>query len=367
MAESPQYIVNNILCYISTARDSVSEANLITNCTGFYDTDQVRDAQQIICDLAKVRAVNRKSSKNVPDPKSVIMQDILEAFEKLESNEEPLPMFVASGFDAFPPRGFEYVAPILCSMREQMASMTMEIKELKEESQSDVRALNSIDVAVQDISEIKTIVQRTYSSSLNNNSNSEENKTSVSDSDAPSSSAQPALIMADNAPSTNADMSKSSEAANQNNSNENEGFTIVRSKRPYANALRNAARKNSIRNNSSSNVGNSRQQKQRNSKQNKSIITGTRTSNSSISGGTRIYDVYVGGCSNDTSTDSLKSYCSENGVDLKSCELLQAASSWVRSFKISSTLEDRDKLLKGDFWPCGIIVRKFFKARTRDQ
>ena len=42
------------------------------------------------------------------------------------------------------------------------------------------------------------------------------------------------------------------------------------------------------------------------------------------------------------------------------------ASDWFKSFKVSVTEEDRDKLLDGEFWPCGVIVRKFFKGRARN-
>ena len=372
--EAPQFILNDMLCYISSARDTFSQEHVITNCVGFYDADKIREAQLTICNLAKVKAINRRGGKNVGDPNPVIMQDILDAFEKMGNSDSPMPTFVAGGYNAFPPTGFEYVAPVLCSMRDQMAAMTIEIQELKEKTGSDVRALNSIDVAVQDISEIKTLVQRSYDASSNTSVQCHASDSSI-EADPPHP--QPVLTdTAENAVKTDGSKSMSIRNNDNNDNNDNEGFIAVKQKRPYSNALRknglpaNAARRNTGRNNPNqqrpSHMGMAREDKQRNNQQKRTVISGTRTSSSGISGGTRILDIYVGGCSVDTSVDSLKSYCKDNGVVVKRCELLHDAE-WVRSFKISSTLDDREKLLNGDFWPCGITVRKFFKARNRIQ
>ena len=97
----------------------------------------------------------------------------------------------------------------------------------------------------------------------------------------------------------------------------------------------------------------------------RNIIVGTKNSDSVIGGGERVLDIYVGGCGKECTTENITSYCDEHGISIKKCELLQSSSEWNRSFKVSATANDRDKLLLGEFWPQGIFVRRFFKARNR--
>ena len=106
---------------------------------------------------------------------------------------------------------------------------------------------------------------------------------------------------------------------------------------------------------------------QRNGGQRRNVISGTSTSATDFSGGTRIFDVYVGGCKPDTTIEVLTDYCRQNGVTVKNCEALPVASNWVKSFKIAVTDVDREKIFKGEFWPCGVMVRKFFRAKSKNQ
>ena len=97
----------------------------------------------------------------------------------------------------------------------------------------------------------------------------------------------------------------------------------------------------------------------------RTTINGSRQSSSGLTSGTRVLDVFVGGCNPGTTTKNIRDYCVSNGVTLKKCENLESKSEWSCSFKISVEASDRDKLLTGEFWPQGIVVRKFFRARTR--
>ena len=94
-------------------------------------------------------------------------------------------------------------------------------------------------------------------------------------------------------------------------------------------------------------------------------ITGSRQSSSVLTSGTRVLDVFVGGCVQGTTCDKISEYCGSNGVNIKKCDSLESKSEWSCSFKLSVEASDRDKLLTGEFWPQGIVVRKFYRAKNR--
>ena len=105
-------------------------------------------------------------------------------------------------------------------------------------------------------------------------------------------------------------------------------------------------------------------QTRRNFRNNKNI-TGTRESSASeFQGVPRIFDVFVGGCLLNSTAEQLDAYCKEGNLTLKKCEPLQTKSEWYKSYKISVDSSRRDDVLSKDFWPKGIFVRKFYRART---
>ena len=72
----------------------------------------------------------------------------------------------------------------------------------------------------------------------------------------------------------------------------------------------------------------------------------------------------MGGCDKSTTASVIENYCSENNFRIEKCEALTTRSEWYNAFKISVLASKREELLKPDFWPVGIFVRKFFKARA---
>ena len=81
----------------------------------------------------------------------------------------------------------------------------------------------------------------------------------------------------------------------------------------------------------------------------------------------RVVDLFLGGCSLDSTTDQIKSFCESSSVQLKSCEDLESKSLYYKSYKISVPLSVRDQLLSEEFWPTGIFIRKFYKPRVSAQ
>ena len=75
----------------------------------------------------------------------------------------------------------------------------------------------------------------------------------------------------------------------------------------------------------------------------------------------RDLDIFVGGCSVESSEQELLDYCEEKNIPQKGIERLLTKSTWHQPYKLTVAAEDRDRLLSPELWPSGIFVRKFFK------
>ena len=94
-------------------------------------------------------------------------------------------------------------------------------------------------------------------------------------------------------------------------------------------------------------------------------IAGTREHNSGgLTGVQRILDVFIGGCDKATVCSDITEFCTTNGVQVRECISLPTKAQWYVAFKVSVTASDRDKLLNPEFWPAGVFVRKFLKAKN---
>ena len=158
-----------------------------------------------------------------------------------------------------------------------------------------------------------------------------------------------------------------------------------RRNRPYSNALR-TDRPNNVNNRRSSNILNpvhSSSRIQRTFRSNedtgasqggggpraprrRNVVFGTKEQNASLASSEKISEIFVGGCSKEATDEELKEYCNNNGVPVKKCELLNQTSEWSRSFKLSINANHREKILSADFWPAGIYVRHFYRAKHRN-
>ena len=220
MAEQDNPIINDILCYISSARDTISRDKIIINAFSYYTADDIKTAKTLICTTTGERNVKRKECASEPNVPRADMRDICTIFEKLESEGKNIPKFVAGGFMSFPANGFEYLAPMVCSLREEIAAMKQEITNLRAANEADVRALNNVNVIAQDVCEIKALLTR----GGQNLSSRESNRVS-----------EPSASEAVAAPGSAAQNS-----VNNNNDElpENNDDFVEVSNRPYANALR---------------------------------------------------------------------------------------------------------------------------------
>ena len=96
-------------------------------------------------------------------------------------------------------------------------------------------------------------------------------------------------------------------------------------------------------------------------------IVGNRITNKGLKSANRPYDLYIGNCSLEMNDEIIKDYVkSECNILLKDCKELSVATSFSKSFKLTTTYDEREILLKPEFWPKGILCRKFYNSSNKD-
>lgn len=96
------------------------------------------------------------------------------------------------------------------------------------------------------------------------------------------------------------------------------------------------------------------------------FIKGTRVSNpfDGLKCAKSVFDIYVGRCDINVEESDIMKYIKSNlEIDIKSITKLKGRSMYSNSFKITLDSEYKDKLLNEEFWPSGIICRKFYNNR----
>ena len=276
----------------------------------------------------------------------------------MEDTNFVLPKFGASGFNSLPPaNGFESVASVLCSLRDEIMALRTEVSELRQVSQRDLKALDDVGCVKQDVTEIKTLIHSNLAAST----------TSQHSSTYASVVQNEKSMNLEHFPNVNANSFEPGNRTEPRNASATVSVQPNRVQQVSQGGVLNSVRGRRTSETNFIRVGNSSRNVRNTSR--RVNIVGTRESGrgsgsgSGLSGVQRIFDVFVGGCDLETSDDDIKTFCSSNEVNVKKCESIPTKSEWYTSFKVSVLLSDRDKLLNADFWPRGVFVRKIFRAR----
>ena len=357
MTDLKNTVLSDLLCYFSSARNSLSQEELITNAMAFYKLELVLKAKETICKLAKEKNIARKSCQDHPDPIAAHLKDIFDCFEKMERNNIQCPKFVAEGIHSFPPAGFQFLAPMMCALRDEIAALRHEVSEVRQANQNDERALNSATIVAQDVTEIKTLVQRVLHGTSHQSPPRGETSSLTE-------------TAGSGASMTQTETGGVTASAGDDVQAEGNNWRIANN-RPYAYALRRNGLPANPARRTSNLQGNRNVPSQMNNHQSarrrREVIVGRRTSSSDIANSDQIYDLFLGGCKTSSTVEAIQDYCIRNDVTLKKCEVLNSRNEWSKCYKLSATQEDRNKLLDGDFWPCGIYVRKFYRRGMQNE
>ena len=100
-------IINNVLCYMSTARHSMRSDDIIRACLVFYKEDDIIKGKDLLYEIAGEISIRRRNENR----KFNELQDILDLFKKCDDNDKKIPKFVADTYNGMPPSsGFDIAA-----------------------------------------------------------------------------------------------------------------------------------------------------------------------------------------------------------------------------------------------------------------
>ena len=128
MGNEDNYVVNDILCFISSAMDSKTTDYIIRNCLPFYRQNKIQEAKDLLCEL-----VNKKSNRRRGDNAMKLdITDMVEIIRHCNEEEFKLHTFVTVTFNSLPPApGFEAMGAVLIDLMDQITCLRNEIKLIK--------------------------------------------------------------------------------------------------------------------------------------------------------------------------------------------------------------------------------------------
>lgn len=373
--------INDVLCYITTARDSLSRDNILTNVVGFYSGEAIFVAKEEIFSFSNERLVKRKATNDHPNPAVMNVKDILTLLDKMEGTV-PFPSFVAANYNSLPPSNFEPLATVLCSLKDEIAVLRSEVCQLREVNVDNASSIIDNACVKQDISDIKLMLQN--SQYVQKKLDRNQDKVSYADTARNGSSrdwagksginerqSQEAIVTATRTENSNSipiqrNESSTTQSVRQKHSVQS-NHQLEQSVQPTVQHIQNMDRsdRNSeawqVVGRGSSSQNNRRLLTRRGNRE--ANVSGTGTVSNNLVGVQRIMDIFVGGCDKSSSEEGIKKHCENLGVQLMKTEQLTTKSEWYKAYKISMKATDREKLMLPDSWPQGIFVRKYFKPR----
>ena len=155
---SGDVIINNVLSFIQSSRDSLTRVEILNKAGGFYKADDVTKAKEIIYAVVQKEPPKRR----VPNKLTADIQDIQNVFDEANSSQVEIPTYAAFGMNCLPPSsGYEHIKDALDSMSEEISKLKTELTEVK--SQKSDHVSQHINKA---ISELKKQVNNDLKTSL---------------------------------------------------------------------------------------------------------------------------------------------------------------------------------------------------------
>lgn len=331
-------VVNGILCYISTARNSHSDQTISSICQSFYKYDVITKGKEVLFEITGAEYSKRRGNDKLKSE----VNDIIQEFRRIDENNISVPAFMANSCNDMPPAsGFEVLSEHIIMLLTEINNLRSQVGDLKE-SVNQIKDCNVSDIKEElyDIKNIilsKSFVDNNQHKSLphavtpyTNNKVNNVNKSKGNNLCSEHTSKQSSTI--GKRPSMITDATTSSRDDADNILEDINKWQVVRRKKK------------------------------------REHITGLKKTDGTFKGIGRTLDVFIGRCDLSVDSNIIKNYISNDiGISVLSCECISAESSRVKSFKVTVAAVDRDKLLVDSLWPVDVSVRKFYKPRKNDR
>ena len=110
------YIINNVLCFLTSARNDYAEEALFDIIHSFYSIDDIKLGKNILSDILNKEAAIRRD----PSKKKKEIMDLFQLFDEFISSKNTKDIFVSDNYKKMPPVGMQFIAPILLNLSEEV-------------------------------------------------------------------------------------------------------------------------------------------------------------------------------------------------------------------------------------------------------
>ena len=388
-----ELMINNVLCYISTARDCMKADDIVRVCLGFFKSEDIVGAKDLLCDIAGEKGKRRRNENRLLHE----LQDILNLLERCDDGDVMLPKFVADSYNALPPTsGFEIIASQIVSLMEEISSLRTEVAALKDARLNDNSVRQENAIIQEDVLEIKgelrklnhkiigdhirrdSLILASVENSLLPSSSScnkyNDNKTpsdkpavisktvevtSVSPS-APPFSLQPEDELLERLLNDDGGSPSAPSYSQVCKTQQDKSSDQVRDVPKQRSNINKGTKNDDVSDDGFILVQN---KKQRNNSRMR-IVGNSGRASTLLKSAPRSIDLYIGNCDTDVTVVMLTQYISDViDVTVKNCEQLITKYDSYSSFKITVLINDKDKLLSANVWPDDVVCRKYFHPR----
>ena len=361
-------VMNNILSYIQSARDSNTVIEIINTVENFYKSKEIQKSKTVIYETIGEAPKGRRDTRND-------IQDILNAFDSANEKQIPLPTYAAVGKDALPPaNGYEFLKDVLDNVSLEITSLKTEITKLKSQKKEEFRdeVMSSISDLIQQMKQefINEIVNLRSEFSVMNNDKQIASTVRPINTSGPNSCSREENVNTETGEGNKQPFSNSQKPDYrlQYHSTLPQGvkapnFAEAAKRQRHPEARSEIPKKLPQTPAPPKSIAGSRNDFKPRTK--KPIIRGTKQIAGKPLGAVRYADLYVGGCYKNVTPDDITTYCTNSlNIVPNECVALVTKSKRFNSFKITFDYENREKLLDGALWPVNIVVRKFTQPRV---
>ena len=113
-----EVIINNLVCFINSAKDDFTRETLKDVAYSFYSHEEIKCAKSTLCNLLKKDITWRRD----PDKKRKDLNDVIEFHEELTTGRNNW-KFVSNSYKGMPPLGMQMLAPLLINLTGEISKI----------------------------------------------------------------------------------------------------------------------------------------------------------------------------------------------------------------------------------------------------